>query len=202
MWAIAWWLARRYLRRRASNTVAGLTAGAGAPPAPPLVFAFELRATVADPVVLGQVPHGLRSIVGITGGTVRGPLLNGSVVPNSGADWQLIQPDGFSELDTRYTLRTDKGQLVYVQNVGIRHAPPDVMQKLNSGQVVPGWELRNPSPPPPPEKGPPPPARRPILSVVAVTANLKPEDRVIVDGVQKARPGSPVVPEEWVMSPP
>jgi len=30
MWAIAWWLARRYLRRRASNTVAGLTAGAGA----------------------------------------------------------------------------------------------------------------------------------------------------------------------------
>jgi hypothetical protein len=108
----------------------------GAPPAPPLVFAFELRATVADPVVLGQVPHGLRRIVAITGGTVRGPLLSGIVVPNSGADWQVIQPDGFSELDTRYTLRTDKGQLVYVQNVGIRHAPPEVMQKLNSGQVV------------------------------------------------------------------
>ena len=112
------------------------SAGTGAPPAPPLVFAFELRATVADPVVLGQVPHGLRRIVAITGGTVRGPLLSGVVVPNSGADWQVIQPDGFSELDTRYTLRTDKGQLVYVQNVGIRHAPPDVMQKLNSGQVV------------------------------------------------------------------
>jgi len=110
--------------------------GAGAPPAPALVFAFELRATVADPVVLGQVPHGLRRIVAITGGTVRGPLLTGIVVPNSGADWQVIQPDGFSELDTRYTLRTDKGQLVYVQNVGIRHAPPEVMQKLNSGQVV------------------------------------------------------------------
>ena len=111
------------------------SAGTGAP-APPLVFAFELRATVADPVVLGQVPHGLRRIVAITGGTVRGPLLSGVVVPNSGADWQVIQPDGFSELDTRYTLRTEKGQLVYVQNVGIRHAPPDVMQKLNSGQVV------------------------------------------------------------------
>ena len=107
-----------------------------APPAPPLVFAFELRATVAAPEVLGQVPHGLRRIVAITGGTVRGPLVNGVVVPNSGADWQLIQPDGFSELDTRYTLRTDRGQLVYVQNVGIRHAPPDVMQRLNSGQIV------------------------------------------------------------------
>jgi hypothetical protein len=107
-----------------------------APPAPPLVFAFELRATVGDPVVIGEVPHGLRRIVAITGGTVRGPLMNGVVVPNSGADWQMIQPDGFSELDTRYTLRTEAGELVYVQNVGIRHAPPEVMQRLNSGQIV------------------------------------------------------------------
>jgi hypothetical protein len=109
---------------------------APAPPPPPLVFAFELRVKVADPVVIGQVPHGLRRIVAITGGTMRGPKINGIVVPDSGADWQVIQPDGFSELDTRYTLRTDKGELVYVQNVGIRHAPPEVMQKLNAGQVV------------------------------------------------------------------
>jgi hypothetical protein len=62
--------------------------------------------------------------------------MNGVVVPNSGADWQMIQPDGFSELDTRYSLRTDKGELVYVQNVGIRHAPPDVMKRLNAGEIV------------------------------------------------------------------
>lgn len=109
---------------------------AAAPPPPPLVFAFELHATVADPVVVGNVTHGLRRIVAITGGTVRGPMLNGIIVPNSGADWQLIQPDGFSELDTRYTLRSEQGQLVYVQNVGIRHAPSEVMQKLNAGQTV------------------------------------------------------------------
>jgi hypothetical protein len=107
-----------------------------APAPPPLVFAFELRATVADPVVIGQVPHGLRRIVAITGGTVRGPTMNGVVVPNSGADWQMIQPDGFSELDTRYTLRLDNGDLVYVQNAGIRHAPPEVMRRLNAGEVV------------------------------------------------------------------
>jgi hypothetical protein len=107
-----------------------------APQAPALVFAFELRATVADPVVVGAVKHGLRRIVAITGGTVRGPMMDGVIVPNSGADWQLIQPDGFSELDTRYTLRTAQGQLVYVQNVGIRHAPPDVMRRLNAGEVV------------------------------------------------------------------
>ena len=30
MWAVVWYFGRRYLRRRAATTVAGLTAGAGA----------------------------------------------------------------------------------------------------------------------------------------------------------------------------
>lgn len=109
-------------------------ASAAAPPK--LTLAFELHALVDNPVVIGQGRAGLRRIVAITGGTVRGPMLNGVVVPNSGADWQLIQPDGFSELDTRYTLRSDKGELVYVQNAGIRHAAPDVMKRLNAGETV------------------------------------------------------------------
>jgi len=103
--------------------------------APALVFAFELRAQVGPPTEIGQVPHGRRRIVPILGGTVKGPQLNATVLPG-GADWQLIQPDGFTELDTRYTLETDKGQRVYVQNAGIRHAAPDVMQKLLAGEIV------------------------------------------------------------------
>ena len=97
--------------------------------APKLVFAFELRAQVGPPAELGEVAHGRRRIVPILGGTVKGPGFNAKVVPG-GADWQMIQPDGFSELDTRYTLETDKGELVYVQNAGIRHAEPDVMKRL------------------------------------------------------------------------
>jgi len=70
------------------------------------------------------------------------------------------------------------------------------------GVVAPTWALMNPNPGPPPEKGPPPPTRRSIKSMVAIMAGLKAEDRVIVDGVQRARPGSPVTPEEWKMVPP
>jgi hypothetical protein len=113
-----------------------LAQGNGGDAAPPkLTFAFELRAQVAPPTEIGEVPHGRRRIVAILGGTVKGPQLNATVLPG-GADWQLIQPDGFSELDTRYTLETDKGQRVYVQNAGIRHAAPDVMQKLLAGEIV------------------------------------------------------------------
>jgi len=43
---------------------------------------------------------------------------------------------GFTERDTRYAIKTEQGQLVYVQNPGIRTAPPDVMQKLLAGQAV------------------------------------------------------------------
>ena len=103
--------------------------------APRLTFAFELRATVGAPLEVGQVPHGRRRIVAITGGTFEGPGIKGKVLPG-GADWQMIQPDGFSELDTRYTLETDKGQTIYVQNRGIRHAAPDVMKRLLAGEQV------------------------------------------------------------------
>ena len=105
------------------------------PPAPGLAFAFELRVTVGAPVMIGQVPRGQRRIVSILGGTFEGPNIKGKVLPG-GADWQIIRADGFSELDARYTLETDKGQLIYVQNAGIRHAAPAVMEKLLKGETV------------------------------------------------------------------
>ena len=116
--------------------MSGQQSSPAAPPAPPrLTFAFELRARVGNPIEVGQVTHGRRRIVPIEGGTVKGPQLNGTV-PAGGADWQTIQADGFTELDTRYTIQTDKKELIYVQNAGIRTAAPDVMQKLLAGQTV------------------------------------------------------------------
>ena len=91
--------------------------------------------TLAPPQELGDTPQGRRRIIGITGGRFTGERLSGRVLPG-GADWQVIRPDGFTELDTRYTLETDKGQIVYVQNKGIRHAPADVMKRLLAGETV------------------------------------------------------------------
>lgn len=105
-------------------------------PAPPaLEFAFEVRADVAEPTVVGELPTGTRRIVEILGGTFEGPGLSGRVLPG-GADWQLIRADGFTEVDARYTLETDAGERIYVSNVGIRHAPPEVMRRLNAGERV------------------------------------------------------------------
>ena len=132
---------------------------AQAPAPPKLAFAFELHAEVAPPLVVGDVAAGTRRIVQITGGTFEGPGFKGRVLPG-GADWQIIHPDGFSELDTRYTIQTDGGQTVYVQNAGIRHAAPDVMSDapvselpaLKSNRSPPGamsqYQLLIVAPPP------------------------------------------------------
>ncbi len=57
------------------------------------------------------------------------------------------------------------------------------------GVVPPSWVAINPNPKPPIEGQPPVPTRRPIRSAVAITAGLKEGDRVILEGIQKVRPG-------------
>ena len=102
---------------------------------PELVFAFEVRAQVGPPLDVGLVLRGRRRIVSILGGTFEGSGMRGRVLPG-GADWQIVHTDGFSELDTRYTLETEDGKLIYVQNAGIRHASPEVTARLMKGEPV------------------------------------------------------------------
>jgi len=102
---------------------------------PELVFAFEARVQVGPPLDVGPVSAGRRRIIPILSGTFEGPGLKGRVLPG-GADWQIVRADGVAELDTRYTLETDDGKLIYVQNPGIRHAPPEVTARLMKGESV------------------------------------------------------------------
>ena len=66
---------------------------------------------------------------------LKDPACAGACCPG-GADWQIVRADGLGELDTRYTLETDDGKLIYVQNAGIRHASPEVTAKLMKGEPV------------------------------------------------------------------
>jgi hypothetical protein len=106
-----------------------------APVPPKLTHVMTLRVQVGPPVELGEVPRGRRRIIPILGGTFEGPAIRGKVVPG-GADWQIVRGDGFAELDTRYMLQTDSGKLIYIQNAGMRHAPPDVTKRLLAGESV------------------------------------------------------------------
>ena len=108
---------------------------APAPQPPKLTLAMTLRVQVGPPMELGEVPRGRRRIIPILGGTFEGPNIRGTVLAG-GADGQSVRADGLAELDTRYALQTEQGSVIYIQNAGMRHAPPEVTKKLLAGEAV------------------------------------------------------------------
>jgi hypothetical protein len=102
---------------------------------PTLKPLLKAQITLAPPLEVGDTPAGRRRIIEITGGTFQGERLRGKVLPG-GADWQVIRADGVAYLDTRYTLQTHDGALIYVRNVGYRHGPAEVIRRLAAGEPV------------------------------------------------------------------
>jgi hypothetical protein len=101
----------------------------------PAEFVFEIVAQVDRPLVIGETSHGLRRVIPILGGTVVGPRLNGTILPG-GADWQYVRADGVLALEAKYTVRTEGGELVSVTNRGMRHGPPEIIDRITRGEPV------------------------------------------------------------------
>ena len=106
-----------------------------APVAPTLTYLCHAIVELATPLAVGPTPLGERRIIPIIGGRFSGERLAGEILPG-GADWQLVRPDSAAVLDARYTLHTTDGALVYVENRGLRHGPPEVLARLARGEVV------------------------------------------------------------------
>jgi hypothetical protein len=105
-------------------------------PEPRLSLIYRLEATLGQPLELGDTAQGRRRIVPLTGGTFFGPELNGTLVPGGSADWQTVLPEGTALGDVRYTLRTDRDDLLYIQSRGVRHGSPEVLARLAHGEDV------------------------------------------------------------------
>ena len=100
-----------------------------------------------------------------------------------------------------YVVGPDKKVAMRVVTVGPRvyRAPPAAENKPSA------WVLNDPNPPPPgggkdakPGPAVPPlPSKIPVRSVVAIEKGLGVDDVVIVNGLQKARPGGEVAPDMW-----
>ncbi len=124
-------------------------------------------------------------------------------VPKSEATAQLVLPEDC-------LLSGQEGRFVYVvaadgkveKRVVTVGAMVWKMPVQVPGVVPPSWVAVNPNPQQPAEGQPPTPTRRTIKSIVAIPAGLQAGDRVILDGLQQARPGLPVSPEEWNLTPP
>jgi hypothetical protein len=84
----------------------------------PAEYLFTMRATLSAPAVIPDGPHGTRVLVPVTGGTVTGPRVNGTL-DAGGGDWVTMRTDGTAQLDVRLTIRTDDGAVICMVYGGI-----------------------------------------------------------------------------------
>ena len=98
-------------------------------------YVFTITARIGAVTTAGETGTGVRRIIPIIGGEVKGESINGKVLP-FGADFQIIRPNELIELEAKYAFETDDGAVVYVENKGIRFGPVELLQKLKRGEPV------------------------------------------------------------------
>ncbi|MEO8467450.1 MAG: DUF3237 family protein [Gammaproteobacteria bacterium] len=86
--------------------------------APGNEFVMEFYVTISAAVSVGPSEHGIRRFIPITGGRFAGSGIKGEVLAG-GADWQLGRPDGVAEVNAIYSIKTDDGAVIEVENQGI-----------------------------------------------------------------------------------
>lgn len=96
---------------------------AAAQEAPELVPVFTIVAELGEVVQVGETGRGNRRIIPITGGTVEGEGIHGTVRPGAW-DWQLDRPDGCLDLVADYFLETEDGAVINVRNTATA-CPPE-----------------------------------------------------------------------------
>jgi hypothetical protein len=77
-------------------------------------YVFTITALIGEVTSAGEIGTGVRRIIPIIGGEVKGEGISGKVC----------------------AFETDDGAVVYVENKGLRFGPVDLLQKLKRGEPV------------------------------------------------------------------
>ena len=96
---------------------------------------FVMRLDVKKLQIVGQTPTGYRRVGVVPGGIFEGERLSGEVL-DGGSDWQALAEDGATSLDVRLVLKTHDDVLIGMKYKGIRYGSPDVLKRIDSGEVV------------------------------------------------------------------
>ena len=103
-------------------------------------YVFTITALIGDVTTAGETGCGVRRIIPVIGGEVKGEGLDGKAIQGKvlgfGADFQIIRPNELIELEAKYAFETDDGATVYVENRGIRFGPLELLQQLKRGEPV------------------------------------------------------------------
>ncbi len=101
---------------------------------------LAIRLDVRGPMPVIATPGAGRRIGVVTGGSFDGERLSGTVM-DGGSDWQTLKADGSVALDVRLILRTSDDAIVAMTYRGVRHGAPEVIARVDRGEVVDPSEI-------------------------------------------------------------
>ena len=96
---------------------------------------FVLRLKVRKLQIVGATPGGFRRVGVVFGGSFAGERLAGAVL-DGGNDWQMLRDDGALTLDVRLVLQTTDGATIGMVYRGLRHGPPETLERIEKGEAV------------------------------------------------------------------
>src|SRR6202020_661463 len=96
---------------------------------------FVMRLNVRPLQIIGPVAGPVRRVGVVFGGSFEGERLSGEVL-DGGSDWQTVRSDGSTTLNVRLVLKTKDDALIEMTYQGLRHGPPNVIEKIEKGEVV------------------------------------------------------------------
>ncbi|GAM06933.1 MULTISPECIES: DUF3237 domain-containing protein [Novosphingobium] len=102
---------------------------------PTLEHICEFEVELSPPHEMGENAQGTRRIIPIVGGRVSGTAINGKLLA-IGADWQTVRTDDVAYLDARYAIETDDGAVIEVISQGLRHMPPEAVERIAAGETL------------------------------------------------------------------
>jgi Protein of unknown function (DUF3237) len=96
---------------------------------------FVMRLDVRKLQLVGATPGAWRRVGVVPSGVFEGERLSGEVL-EGGSDWQSVRSDGGTTLDVRLVLKTTDDALIAMTYRGVRQGPPEVIARLERGEVV------------------------------------------------------------------
>ncbi len=96
---------------------------------------FVMRLNVRKLQIVGATPGAYRRVGVVPGGVFEGERLSGEVL-DGGSDWQSVRNDGGTSLDVRLVLKTTDDVLISMTYRGIRQGPPELIARLERGEVI------------------------------------------------------------------
>ena len=99
---------------------------------------MRLSVQLDNPIPIGDIGRGTRSIGVASGGLFEGGRLRGTVA-GPGADWVIVNDGGWGEMDVRLVLVTDDGANIYMHYSGVLEFNKAIRAALaSSGETAVG----------------------------------------------------------------